>query len=392
MATQLDALIVAPDDAVAESLEHALLVGGLGAHCRRASDAAEMAMALAGANWDIVLAELDAPGFSATEAVEVLAEHGRDIPLIAIPEYSGLEPIVDLVNRGLRNVVSREHLDRLATTVELEISRRDARRRQRELEAELRRQANHDSLTDLPNRRLFFDRLSQGLKRARRQRGRLSLLFIDLDDFKAINDARGHAFGDALLQEVSRRLEHTIRESDTAARLGGDEFAVILDGVVEDGDAASAVADKIRQSLAPPFQLAGGPHRVSASIGAATYPTDGEDVDTLLSFADASMYRQKKMASRARGLRSGVRKDHVVPADVPLPGSASLYPNPLTSVLTWAAVVPAVAVLFFAGWMALKALSLGITPETPRLAGDDGTDGGAISSDIDIMPASGPAE
>ena len=294
MNSQLEVLIVATDDAVARSLEGALRDGDLAPRCHRVGDAQAMQEALVSGSWDIVLAELESPEFGAAEAVEVLAENGRDIPLIAIPDRAGLEPIVAMFNKGLRNVVSRDHLESLATTVELEMNRRDARKRQRELEAELRRQANHDSLTDLPNRRLFFDRLSQGLKRARRQRGRLSLLFIDLDDFKAINDARGHAFGDALLQEVARRLESTIRDSDTAARLGGDEYAVILDGVVEDGDAAAAVADKIRDSLSRPFQLAGGPYAVSASIGAATYPTDGEDVDTLLSFADASMYRQKK--------------------------------------------------------------------------------------------------
>ncbi len=387
MNSQLQVLIVATDDAVVRALETALQDGDLTAHCHRVGDAQEMQEALLGGSWDVVLSELDAADFGAAEAVELLAENGRDIPLIAIPDRAGLEPIVAMFNKGLRNIVSRDHLESLATTVELEMNRRDARKRQRELESELRRQANHDSLTDLPNRRLFFDRLSQGLKRARRQRGRLSLLFIDLDDFKAINDHRGHSFGDALLQEVARRLESTIRESDTAARLGGDEFAVILDGVVEDGDAASAVADKIRDSLSRPFQLAGGPHAVSASIGAATYPTDGEDVDTLLSFADASMYREKKNAFRGRS-RS---QDHGEgeKADVPMPGIASLIPGRFRSPIAWAAAVPVIAALFFAGWFAIMATTDG---SKARLAGDETSSGAPGADDIEMAPASGPTE
>lgn len=387
MNSQLQVLIVATDDAVVRALETALRDGDLAAHCHRVADAQEMQEALLGGSWDVVLSELDAANFGAAEAVELLAENGRDIPLIAIPDRAGLEPIVAMFNKGLRNVVSRDHLESLATTVELEMNRRDARKRQRELEAELRRQANHDSLTDLPNRRLFFDRLSQGLKRARRQRGRLSLLFIDLDDFKAINDHRGHAFGDALLQEVARRLESTIRESDTAARLGGDEFAVILDGVVEDGDAASAVADKIRDSLSRPFQLAGGPHAVSASIGAATYPTDGEDVDTLLSFADASMYRQKKNAFRGRSRNQDHGEGEKV--DPPMPGITSLIPGRFRSPIAWVAAVPVVAALFFAGWFAIMATTDG---SKARLAGDETPSGAPAANDVEMAPASGPAE
>ena len=152
--------------------------------------------------------------------------------------------------------------------------------------------AFYDSLTDLPNRALFFDRLRQALIQNKRDQMPFALLLLDLDGFKAVNDTHGHETGDALLQAVGRRLRGCVRESDTVARMGGDEFIILLSRLKEPNDAAR-VADKVIETLAEPFLLAGRECRVGASIGLCIAPEDGDDIETLLSHADAAMYRSK---------------------------------------------------------------------------------------------------
>lgn len=160
------------------------------------------------------------------------------------------------------------------------------------LQDNLRYMAHYDELTNLPNRTLFFDRLERALAEARRHGNEFALLFIDLDGFKAVNDAHGHYAGDLLLQEVARRMKQCVRESDTVARMGGDEFAVILGDVAVEDD-ARAVALKIIDSLSAPVQLNEGECRVGASIGISLYPRDGESSESLLTRADSAMYCAK---------------------------------------------------------------------------------------------------
>ncbi|MBP6654674.1 MAG: EAL domain-containing protein [Propionivibrio sp.] len=153
--------------------------------------------------------------------------------------------------------------------------------------------ANFDALTGLPNRALFQDRLAQALARAARGHAQVGLLFIDLDQFKAVNDRLGHAFGDELLKQVSRRLSQAVREVDTVARMGGDEFTIILEGIPT-AETAAMVAGKVLQTLAPPIFIGAQELYVTASIGVAVYPTDAEQGDDLLSHADTAMYRAKE--------------------------------------------------------------------------------------------------
>ncbi|MBR0566748.1 GGDEF domain-containing protein [Azoarcus sp. L1K30] len=158
---------------------------------------------------------------------------------------------------------------------------------------ELEHLAQHDTLTGLPNRALFADRMEQALASARRDNTRLALMFIDLDDFKPINDERGHAVGDLLLKEVGTRIRKAIRESDTAARIGGDEFVVLLRHIQNKEDAL-AVAEKVRQSINQPILTDGPPLIVSASVGVATFPEGGSDEIELAKNADRAMYRAKQ--------------------------------------------------------------------------------------------------
>lgn len=152
--------------------------------------------------------------------------------------------------------------------------------------------ANFDSLTDLPNRTLFYDRLEQAISRATWHKRAIAVLFLDLDHFKTINDTLGHAFGDILLRLVAERLNHCIREGDTVARLGGDEFVIMLDSLKEPQDTVH-VAKKIIESLSNPFKLERRELRITTSMGIALYPHDGEDCETLLKNADTAMYNAK---------------------------------------------------------------------------------------------------
>ncbi len=155
------------------------------------------------------------------------------------------------------------------------------------------RQANYDALTGLPNRELLRDRLDGALAQAQRRRGRLAVLFVDLDQFKQANDRLGHAAGDHILREVARRMLECLRDTDTVARLGGDEFLIVLP-FVEEAEAAEKVAAKLVETLANPYATAAGSARISASIGIAYYPDDASSHEELIRRADEAMYRAKQ--------------------------------------------------------------------------------------------------
>ena len=152
--------------------------------------------------------------------------------------------------------------------------------------------AHSDALTGLPNRVSFYDRLSQAVSQARRHEQKLALLFLDLDEFKQVNDRFGHDIGDALLQQVAERLRQNIRSEDIVARTGGDEFIFILYDVSHP-DKAGVVAGKVIRSLAEPFDVEGHICRIGGSIGIAIFPDDSDEMETLVSHADDAMYRAK---------------------------------------------------------------------------------------------------
>lgn len=162
-----------------------------------------------------------------------------------------------------------------------------------QLKAELLRAARYDELTGLPNRRLFQDRMRSALARCSRKEGLMAVLYLDLDDFKRVNDTLGHATGDFLLREVARRLQHCVRATDTVARLGGDEFVLVLEDIQSEDDAL-AVADKIREAIGHPVDTDSCMLRTAASIGIAYYPEHGNELEELLKHADKAMYMDKE--------------------------------------------------------------------------------------------------
>ena len=235
----------------------------------------------------------------------------------------------ELKNRELRDVFERpaavdeirQQLDGTPTLrgVEIEMRRRDGERvsalanvsllgrgeralvhmtavdisDRKRAEEQIEFQAYHDALTQLPNRRMFVERLELSLLTAKRSRGNVAVLFIDLDRFKTINDTLGHSVADALLLEIAQRLRSCVRQTDTVARYGGDEFTIILPDLYQAEDAAQ-VAEKILERVIEPVVVGSTSIEVSVSIGIAVYPYDGVDIDALLRNADDAMYRAKQ--------------------------------------------------------------------------------------------------
>jgi diguanylate cyclase (GGDEF)-like protein/PAS domain S-box-containing protein len=164
-------------------------------------------------------------------------------------------------------------------------------------EEKIRHIIQHDTLTNLPNQSLLRDRLGLALAHAKRSQEALAVLFMDMDRFKLINDSLGPTAGDALLVEVAQRLKNSVRQQDTVSRQGGDEFTLLLPEV--DAGAAAHVAQKLLKCLSEPYQISGQQLVVSPSIGIAVYPTDGQEVDTLLQASDMAMYRAKSDGGNA---------------------------------------------------------------------------------------------
>ena len=165
--------------------------------------------------------------------------------------------------------------------------------------------AHYDYLTDLPNRALFLSTLEHSIRLARRNNFKVSVLFLDLDGFKQINDTLGHDAGDLLLREVSKRLRHIIRESDTVARVGGDEFTFVLNNT-ESNAGVALVADKIVAALAEPFDLKGKQCHIGGSIGISIFPDDAGDLGQLVSQADEAMYLAKQSGKNTHRFYSDV--------------------------------------------------------------------------------------
>ena len=212
--------------------------------------------------------------------------HWLGVPLVASGEKLGVLAVQsnrEAVGYGPRD---EEFLQFVATQVALAIERK-------RVESRLQRAALYDPLTNLPNRLLLHDRLQNALVLAQRAQLRLSLLYLDLDGFKAVNDGHGHTTGDLLLQEVGRRLKEAVRESDTVGRIGGDEFLILLAGIDYPHDTLT-VAEKIRASLGQPYQLKEVQLRLSTSIGVAACPQHGKDGRELIHAADGAMYEAKK--------------------------------------------------------------------------------------------------
>lgn len=227
------------------------------------------------------------PGFGLISPSQPEQTDWMGIPLIARDAALGALIVESKSNTTRYRDSDFDLLQFVATQVAIVVERKKA-------DEALRFMAHHDSLTGLTNRALFYDRLETSLRSASRNNSRVALLYLDLNEFKSINDTRGHEAGDEVLREVARRLVSGTRQTDTIGRMGGDEFTVLLTEIPDSPLVIETAIAKIRNILGAPIELAGQTFSITASIGAALYPEDGDTAQQLLIKADTNMYLNKQ--------------------------------------------------------------------------------------------------
>jgi diguanylate cyclase (GGDEF)-like protein len=265
------------------------------------SEAQTLAMAIAVCQRntiDAILLDLNLPDSTGLQTLEDLNGMFPHVPIIVLTGLNDVELTTQSVQHGAQDYLTKEECtgQLLTRVIYYAIERK-------RIEAQLKHLATHDTLTGLPNRAVFYDRLGQTTSRtSRRNTGGLNwkaaVMVMDLDNFKQINDTLGHESGDKVLRELAPRLRASLRQSDTVARLGGDEFAFILEGIQDQTDCIHVV-QKILKSLNQPIILEGCAPPLGASIGISLFPDDAQDIELLFRYADQAMYIAKR------------QKDHV---------------------------------------------------------------------------------
>jgi diguanylate cyclase len=237
---------------------------------------------------DIVLLDLGLPDAYGLESVQQAHAAAPGIPLIVLTGLDDEVLAAKAMKAGAQDYLIKGQVENRALPRAL----RHAIDRHR-IQVETTYIAQHDAVTNLPNRVVLNDRISQAISLARRRKGTIAVVFLDLDRFKYINDSLGHAIGDGLLQSVSLRLMASVRDSDTVTRQGGDEFVILLSEIASSQDAAKS-AKRILLSLTAPHFIGGHELHIDGSIGISVYPVDGEDAETLIKNADTAMYHAKE--------------------------------------------------------------------------------------------------
>ena len=291
-----------PDDA--ELVLRTLRKGGYSLDSLRVDNEQDLKDALENSTWDVVLSDYSMPGFSGLAALNILKEQNLDLPFIIISGTIGEEVAVEAMRLGAHDYLMKNNLIRLVPAIQRELHDANERYARRIAEQTLRHQAYHDVLTGLPNRWLLRDRMEQALAYVRKKDLHMGVLFLDLDRFKNLNDTLGHLVGDHLLRAVADRLKKVLSAWDTIARLGGDDFVLLLPDIKE----TSALEEKAQELLAlfeTPFELSGKSIYLDVSIGIAAYPDNGQDSDTLLKNAEATMYYAKAQGGKNYQFCSG---------------------------------------------------------------------------------------
>jgi len=286
----LKVLIVEDSEDDTELLLRQLQQGGYKLFSRRVDCAADMQITLEREEWDLILADHNLPGFSSTEALKLSKAHDPNIPFILVSGSIGEEIAVDAMKSGAHDYVMKSNLSRLVPAINRELGEAKNRRDHQAAQAKIRHMAFHDSLTGLYNRAEFEKRLFNILS-INQENTTHALLYIDLDQFKVVNDSCGHLAGDALLNRLSKCLQKSVRDSDTLARLGGDEFGVLLHNCPI--DKAETIAQQILATIRDYVFIWGERnYKVSASIGLIQINGD-EELTEILSLADMACYAAK---------------------------------------------------------------------------------------------------
>jgi diguanylate cyclase (GGDEF)-like protein len=287
----LTLLLIAESESDATRVLHAMAAVGHQVEATCVDTPEALVAELSRRRWDVAIADYTLTAMTGERALAIVREHAGDLPFIFVSSMVGEDVAVEAMRIGAQDYIRKDRLERLSAAIERELREAEVRRERRRLSERVAYLAYHDELTDLPNRTLLNDRLHQGILAGKRDTRPLSLMVLDLDGFKEINDSLGHHAGDRVLQLVAERLRMALRESDTVARLGGDEFAVLLLGT--DASGAELAATKILQELQAPMLVEGRPLFVSASVGIAVFPDHGTGEQELLQKADISMYVAK---------------------------------------------------------------------------------------------------
>ena len=237
---------------------------------------------------DIVLLDLNLPDSSGLESVQKIQAANSDVPIVVLSGQDDEEFAIEILNHGVQDYLVKWEGN--AHTI-LRAIRYAVERKRSELR--LNYLAHYDRLTGLSNRQYFHEQMDRAIAQARRSKRRVALFFVDLDNFKIVNDTLGHDAGDQVLVQTAQRLQGCVRAGDMIARLGGDEFAVLVEEIDGPLD-AEAMGKKLLKALAEPSMVDGRPISVTASIGITMYPADNGSVSALLKNADIAMYQAKE--------------------------------------------------------------------------------------------------
>ena len=245
-------------------------------------------------HYDLILLDLQMPVMDGFRVMEALKETATDdyLPVLVISAHH--DHMLRALASGAKDfIASPFHLTEVKRRIHNMLEVRILYKKLKESNKVLESLALHDELTGLPNRRLLLDRLTLAIAHARRDKRTMAVMYLDLDEFKQINDTLGHGAGDILLRTVAARLTKAVRQVDTVARLAGDEFVIVMWELTHANSVAS-LGEKVMQVLSQPCSIEGHEVNMTASIGISIYPTHGEEVETLLKNADMALYEAKR--------------------------------------------------------------------------------------------------
>ncbi len=291
MSMPLRVLLVEDSEDDAMLLLRELRRGGYAPQHRRVDSAADLEGALADGPWDIVVTDHNLPGFSSAAALEIVKRSGTDLPVIIVSGSIGEDIAVEAMKGGAHDYIMKDNLARLVPAIARELREAQTRQAHRRAQETIRHLAFHDALTGLANRHEFETRVKHAIE-AVRHGGQHALLYLDLDQFKIINDTCGHTAGDELLRQLAVLLKQPIRDNDTLARLGGDEFGVLLARCSL--EQAQSVAERMLQLVRDfRFSWAERTFNIGASIGLVMIADPGQTLTDLLRAADMACYAAK---------------------------------------------------------------------------------------------------
>lgn len=289
-------LVVDDDDVDRERISRYIKKFRLPIAILDASSGSEAMRCIAQDEIDLILLDYNLGDMTGTELLTHINQPGQTvIPTIMVTGMGDERTAVEALRLGVVDYVPKKSLtaESLLSVIESALHSSELERQLHETQQNLRRMSLYDELTGLPNRNLFFDRLNQNILGHARSGDQFTLMMLDLNLFKEVNDTLGHAAGDHVLSVVGERLQGVVRQSDTFARLGGDEFVCILHGMHQRSDAIEC-AEKIITAISQPIAIADRVIQIGAAIGIVRYPVHGQDATTLLSNADSIMYKAKQ--------------------------------------------------------------------------------------------------